>query len=56
MKSAFPMEKTLDEVYGLYKTAIAFVDALPAALRECDGSLTFGGTTSGTSIEKDTSQ
>ena len=35
--AAFPMEKTLDEVYCLYKKSSHFVDALPAAFVEVDG-------------------
>jgi RiboL-PSP-HEPN len=35
--ATFPMEKTLDEVYQLYKTSIVFVEALPAAFRDGDG-------------------
>jgi hypothetical protein len=30
------MEKTLDEVYSLYKKSEIFVDALPAAFNEAD--------------------
>ncbi len=35
--ATFPMEKTLDEIYALYQSAVMFVDDLPAALRDCDG-------------------
>ena len=34
--ATFQMEKTLEEIYALYKEARRFVEALPAALRECD--------------------
>jgi hypothetical protein len=34
--ATFAMEKTLDEVYQLYRTALKFVEALPSALRDCD--------------------
>jgi hypothetical protein len=35
--ASFPMEKTLDEVYSLYKKSETFVNALPAAFKEIDG-------------------
>ena len=34
--ASFPLSKTLDEIYELYKKALGFVDALPSALRELD--------------------
>jgi hypothetical protein len=34
--ATFSMEKTLDEIYGLYQNALVFVDFLPLALRESD--------------------
>jgi RiboL-PSP-HEPN len=36
--ATFPMEKTLEEIYGLYLSALSFVDALPAAFRGCDSA------------------
>ena len=35
--ATFPMEKTLDEVYILYKNSRAFVEALPDAFKDGDG-------------------
>lgn len=37
--AAFPMEKTMDEVYDLYKSSKAFVDTLPIVLSEEEGNL-----------------
>jgi len=37
--ASFPMEKTLVEIYELYKTALAFVQMLPEALRDCEAQL-----------------
>jgi hypothetical protein len=37
--ATFPLEKTLDEIYVLYRTAMQFVLHLPSAFRECDASL-----------------
>lgn len=34
--ATFAMEKTLDEIYGLYQAALQFVEFLPRALRESD--------------------
>lgn len=34
--ATFPMEKTLEEIYDLYRKALPFVDSMPTALRECD--------------------
>lgn len=34
--ATFPFEKTLEEVYTLYKIGSLFVDALPHAFKECD--------------------
>jgi HEPN superfamily RiboL-PSP-like protein len=34
--ATFQMEKTLDEIYILYQSALKFVETLPAALRDCD--------------------
>jgi|ERR1700683_210728 len=35
--AVFPMEKTLEEVYSLYKSSTVFVDDLPTAFRDVDG-------------------
>jgi hypothetical protein len=35
--ATFPMEKTLDEVYELYRHSRAFVDTLPNAFKDGDG-------------------
>lgn len=35
--ATFPLEKTLDEIFALYESALAFIDYLPKALRDCDG-------------------
>jgi RiboL-PSP-HEPN len=35
--ATFPMEKTLDEVYILYKNSREFVEALPDAFKDFDG-------------------
>ena len=40
--ATFPMEKTLDEVYMLYKHSRAFVEALPDAFKAGDGGSTEG--------------
>lgn len=37
--ATFPMEKTMDEIYSLYQSALRFVDCLPEAMRTCDGKL-----------------
>jgi hypothetical protein len=34
--ATFAMDKTLDEIYQLYKNALPFVESLPRALRESD--------------------
>ena len=34
--ATFSMEKTLNEIYALYKNALRFVEELPTALRDCD--------------------
>jgi RiboL-PSP-HEPN len=34
--ATFSLEKTLDEIYRLYQSALVFVDALPTELRGCD--------------------
>lgn len=34
--ATFPLEKTLDEIYSLYQSALLFVERFPTALRECD--------------------
>jgi hypothetical protein len=34
--TTFPLEKTLEEIYGLYRSALQFVELLPDALRACD--------------------
>jgi len=51
----FPMEKTLDEIYMLYRSALAFVEVVPGALRDGDGVLasppTDGAAESSTSVE-----
>lgn len=36
--ATFPLEKTLEEIYALYESALTFVENLPSALRDCDGS------------------
>jgi hypothetical protein len=36
--ATFSLEKTMDEVYALYKKASLFVDQLPGALMECDAN------------------
>jgi hypothetical protein len=36
--ATFPLEKTLDEIYSLYSSALSFVEQLPASLRESDQS------------------
>lgn len=33
--ATFSLEKTFDEIYFLYQTALRFVDVLPIALRDC---------------------
>jgi RiboL-PSP-HEPN len=33
--ASFPLEKTLDEIYALYKKALLFVEELPKHLRDC---------------------
>lgn len=34
--ATFPLEKDLEEIYTLYRSALSFVDRLPSSLRECD--------------------
>jgi hypothetical protein len=34
--ATFPMEKTLDEVYALYQSALLFVSSVPSALKDCN--------------------
>jgi len=34
--ATFPLEKTLQEIYSLYRSALGFLEELPKALRECD--------------------
>lgn len=34
--ASFPLEKTLDEIYGLYRQSLVFVDGLAVHLRECE--------------------
>lgn len=34
--ASFSLEKTMDEIYGLYKQALLFVDELGKYLRECE--------------------
>lgn len=36
--ATFPLDKTLEEIYGLYRVALQFVHQLPQAFRECDVS------------------
>ena len=36
--ATFAMEKTLDEIYDLYKKALLFIETLPRSLREIDRS------------------
>jgi hypothetical protein len=35
--ATFPLEKTLEEIYALYQSALLFVNSLPAALRDGEG-------------------
>jgi hypothetical protein len=37
--ASFPLEKTLDEIYDLYRRALTFVEKLPNAFRDRDHSL-----------------
>jgi hypothetical protein len=37
--ASFPMDKTLDEIYELYKSATLFVEGLPTFLQECENVL-----------------
>jgi hypothetical protein len=34
--ATFPLEKTLEEIYALYRNALTFAEQLPASLRDCD--------------------
>ncbi len=34
--ASFALEKTLDEIYTLYRQSLLFVDGLPAYLRDCE--------------------
>jgi RiboL-PSP-HEPN len=45
--ATFQMEKTLDEIYILYQSALKFVEALPTALRDCDSASTIKTSDSG---------
>ena len=36
--ATFPLEKTLEEIYALYRRAVSFVDSLPTALRGYDSA------------------
>lgn len=36
--ATFPLDKTLDEIYYMYQRALMFVEQLPTALQDCDGS------------------
>lgn len=36
--ATFPLNKTLDEIYALYRSALTFIEHLPGALRDCDRS------------------
>ena len=36
--ATFPLEKTLDEIYTLYRSALTFVEQIPGSLRDCDKS------------------
>ena len=36
--ASFALEKTMDEIYRLYRDSVLFVDDLPVALRECDSA------------------
>lgn len=42
--ASYAMDKTLDEVYALYKQALQFVEGIGAYLRECQASLTSSST------------
>lgn len=37
--ATFSMEKTLEEVYALYKSALPFVEAIPRAFTDCSNNL-----------------
>jgi hypothetical protein len=45
--ATFQIEKTLDEIYILYQSALKFVEALPTALRDCDSASTIKTSDSG---------
>lgn len=34
--ATYSLEKTLDEIYVLYRSALSFVEQLPGSLRDCD--------------------
>jgi hypothetical protein len=34
--ATFPLEKTLEEIYESYRSALTFVDQIPISLRDCD--------------------
>jgi RiboL-PSP-HEPN len=34
--ATFPLEKTLEEIFALYRRALVFVEQLPGSLRDCD--------------------
>jgi hypothetical protein len=36
--ASFPLEKTMEEIYALYRQSLLFVDGLTTHLRECDPS------------------
>ena len=36
--ASFALEKTMEEIYTLYKNSLLFVEDLPVALRECDAA------------------
>jgi len=36
--ASFSLEKTMEEIYALYKKSLLFVTDLPVALRECDAA------------------
>jgi hypothetical protein len=36
--ASHPLEKTVDEIYGLYKLALVFVSAVPEEMRKCSAS------------------
>lgn len=50
--ATFAMEKTLDEIYQLYRDALPFVERLPLALRESDPQAPPSGDTPRATVER----